>query len=72
MWWLIEKLHGIADIEGAYSATGWGGPYITVIPKRKLVIAHKTKLSFLTLWGLTAGGVSDSQYWQIINKLLMT
>ncbi|MCF6318897.1 MAG: beta-lactamase family protein [Proteobacteria bacterium] len=70
MWWIIEKLDDISGLEGAYSATGWGGQFITVIPKRKLVIVHKTKLSKLTLWGLTQGGVGDNQYWEIVKMLL--
>ncbi len=70
MWWLIENLFNLPDMEGAYTADGWGGQYITVIPKRKLVIAHKTKLSTLTLWGLKPGGVDGWQYWEIVKRLL--
>ncbi len=70
MWWMIEKLYDIKDLEGAYTADGWGGQYITVIPKRKLVIAHKAKLSTLVLWGVKGGGVDGWQYWEIVKKLL--
>jgi len=66
MWWLIEDLKGHPDFEGAYSASGYGGQYITIIPKRKVVIAHKTKLKLLTRWGLKAGGVSDAAYWEMV------
>jgi CubicO group peptidase (beta-lactamase class C family) len=47
MWWLIDnpKLH--KAYEGAYTARGYFGQYITVIPKLDLVIAHKTKGSYL-------------------------
>jgi hypothetical protein len=47
----------LAMLYGKYVEDGWGGQYITVIPNRKLVIAQKAKLSTLTLWGLTPGGV---------------
>ncbi len=70
MWWILENLFSLPDMEGAYTADGWGGQYITVIPNRKLVIAHKAKLSTLTLWGLTQGGVDGWQYWEIVKMLL--
>ena len=67
---MIENLFNLPDMEEAYSATGWGGQFITVIPKRRLVVAHKTKLGTLTLWGLKSGGVDDWQYWETVKKLL--
>lgn len=70
MWWLIDTFHGNPDFEGAYSATGYGGQYITVIPKRNLVIAHKTKLSLLTLAGITHKDTPDWMYWRIVNRLM--
>ena len=70
MWWLIEKFYDRTDMQGAYSGTGWGGQFFTVIPQRKLVIAHMTKLSRPILWGLVEGGVGDNQYWKIVNILL--
>ncbi|MBK6266195.1 serine hydrolase [Marivirga sp. S37H4] len=70
MWWLVDYFKGIPDFEGAYSATGYGGQYITVIPKRKLVIAHKTKLDLLTRWGLAPGGTPDWLYWDILHQLV--
>ena len=66
----LQVLFNLPDMVGAYTADGWGGQYITVIPKRKLVVAHKAKLSTLTLWGLTQGGVGDWQYWEILKMLL--
>jgi CubicO group peptidase (beta-lactamase class C family) len=72
MWWLFEKFYEREDMQGAYSANGWGGQYITVIPKRKLVIVLKNKMHFLVLWGLKAGGTDSRIYWEILNKLLST
>ena len=70
MWWLFEEFMGIEDFEGAYTASGYGGQYITVIPKRNIVIAHKSKLNTLELWGLKSGGVSDHQYYKIVEKIV--
>jgi len=70
MWWLFEYVKGNPDFEGAYSASGYGGQYITVIPKRKVVIAHKTKLDLLSLIGLRYGGMPDYQYWEIVSRLM--
>jgi CubicO group peptidase (beta-lactamase class C family) len=47
MWWLFDnpRLHKAYD--DAYTAWGYFGQYITVIPKLDLVIAHKTKYDYL-------------------------
>lgn len=70
MWWLIDYFKGNSDLEGAYHASGYGGQFITIIPKLNMVIAHKTKLKTLERWGLKRGGVPNYAYWEIINKLL--
>lgn len=42
MWWLyIDSEYEL--LEGAYTAAGAWGQYITIIPKLDMVIAHKTK-----------------------------
>ncbi|MTI32333.1 serine hydrolase domain-containing protein [Xanthovirga aplysinae] len=70
MWWLFDHFKGNPDFEGAYTASGFGGQYITVIPKRKIVVAHKSKLGLFTLWGLKPGGVGDWQYHRILDRLV--
>lgn len=70
MWWITEHFKGNPDFEGAYYASGFGGQYITIIPKLNMVIAHKTKLKTLVLWGLKNGGVPDYTYQKIVHKLL--
>ena len=70
MWWILENIKGHPDFDGAYSATGFGGQYITVIPKRKLVVAHKTKLSLRVQLGWERGGVSRPQYWRLLHRLV--
>jgi CubicO group peptidase (beta-lactamase class C family) len=69
MWWIFENLYGLSDFNGAYTASGAGGQFITVIPKRKLVVAHKTKLSLLSQIGIVKKGVTRPQYWDLLNRL---
>lgn len=40
MWWLYDT--DVPELKGAYTAIGYGGQYITVIPELDMVIAHKT------------------------------
>jgi len=42
MWWLWDKESSPHFLEGAYTAKGYKGQYITVIPKLDMVVAHKT------------------------------
>ena len=43
MWWIYDT--DIPELKGAYTASGYGGQYITVIPELDMVIAHKTDFS---------------------------
>lgn len=70
MWWLIDNFKQHPDFEGAYQASGWGGQFITVIPKRNIVIAHKCKVPKLVLWGLVSGGVPSYQYWDLVYDII--
>lgn len=69
MWWLIRRLEG-KYYEDAYTAGGWGGQFITVFPTQKIVVVHKTKVSTLTLWGITKGGTSNDTYWAILDRVI--
>lgn len=53
MWWLWQGKEATGPFEGAYSARGAWGQYITVLPKLDMVIAHKTKAEYRrrTNWG---------------------
>lgn len=42
MWWLWDTPADTGGYQGAYSATGAYGQFITVLPQLDLVIAHKT------------------------------
>ncbi len=71
MWWLVDNIKHHPDFEGAYSATGYGGQFITVIPKLNIVVAHKTKLGLLNYLGLKYD-VADWQYWQLLYDYIAT
>lgn len=70
MWWILEQFYGSSELKGSYTATGFGGQFITVIPKHNMVIAHKTKLSIFTELGLFGTDVGDRQYWDIVKMLI--
>jgi CubicO group peptidase (beta-lactamase class C family) len=64
MWWLYERFYDNPDFEGAYSARGAFGQYITVIPKRNVVVVHKTTIDLLTL--LNFSDRSSTPYWRYL------
>ena len=68
MWWLIDNYQKKEAYEGAYSAIGYGGQYITVFPKLDIVIAHKTKLGLFRLLGIAKDG--DAHYWDIVHRIV--
>ena len=70
MWWLMDSFMDNPSYQGAYTAIGYGGQYITVIPQEKLVIAHKTKLKLFTQLGITYKGTDDKVYWNMIDLLV--
>ena len=46
LWWIWDAPYNNAVYEGAYSATGAFGQFITVFPKLDLVVAFKTKYEY--------------------------
>jgi CubicO group peptidase (beta-lactamase class C family) len=46
LWWLWDTPYNTGAYEGAYTATGAYGQFITVLPKLDLVIAFKTKYEY--------------------------
>lgn len=42
MWWVWDGSAAVGAFEGAYTATGAFGQYITVLPALDMVVAHKT------------------------------
>jgi CubicO group peptidase (beta-lactamase class C family) len=53
MWWIWDGPRAVGPFEGAYSARGAMGQWITVFPAIDLVIAHKTNSVYrrTTSWG---------------------
>lgn len=73
MWWLFERFYDNPDFEGAYTATGNYGHFITVIPKREVVIVHKTTRDLLTLVGLSDRASTPTwRYWWILRNLMLS
>jgi len=72
MWWIFDDFKHHPDFDGAYTASGWGGQFITVIPKLNIVVAHKYKVPTLVNWGLMNGGVGNYQYWELLHDYIST
>ena len=70
MWWLIDEFQNKEVYQGAYTAIGYGGQFITVFPTLKMVVAHKTKLNLLTMLGITYKATEDPVYYNIIEQLI--
>ena len=63
LWWVWDAPYDNGALQGAYSATGAFGQFITVIPKLDLVIAHKTKYEY-------GRQVPTEVYLRIVNRLV--
>ena len=71
-WWIFERFYDNPDFEGAYTSWDESGQFLTVIPKRNIVVAHKTKLDYLTHTELSDRTKLPSwKYWWILRKLLL-
>src|SRR5438445_9778225 len=42
MWWVWDGPSAMGPYRGAYTAAGFAGRYITVLPALDMVVAHKT------------------------------
>ncbi|CAL2091026.1 DUF2306 domain-containing protein [Tenacibaculum sp. 190524A05c] len=72
LWWLFERFYDNPDFEGAFTSWDESGQFITVIPKRNVVVAHKTKLDYLTHTQLSERTKLPSwKYWWILRKLML-
>jgi len=70
-WWLVDNFKHHPDFEGAYSATGYGGQFITIIPKLDMVVVHKTRFGLLHYLKLKYD-VPSWQYWQLLHDYVAT
>ncbi|WP_298516132.1 DUF2306 domain-containing protein [uncultured Kordia sp.] len=72
MWWLFDRFYDNPDFEGAYTAWGAFGQYITVIPKRNVVVVHKTTVDIYTLLNFSdRTSTPEWRYWWILRKLML-
>jgi len=69
MWWIVPEFKERPELEGMYTASGYGGQFITVIPKLKMVVAHKTKLDLFSLLGWQYKATSEKVYFEMLYKL---
>jgi CubicO group peptidase (beta-lactamase class C family) len=63
LWWVWDAPYNKGVYEGAYTASGAFGQFITVLPKLDLVIAHKTKYEY-------ERQVPTELYLKILDKLV--
>ncbi|WP_295748174.1 serine hydrolase [Undibacterium sp.] len=59
MWWVLEETTA-SPLHGAYMAWGLQGQYLLIIPKSRMVIAHKRELPVAGNW--KAPGVSKDNF----------
>ncbi|MBX9928131.1 MAG: amidohydrolase family protein [Gemmatimonadaceae bacterium] len=64
LWWPFDGDWNTGAYEGAYSAIGAVGQYITVIPKLDIVIAHKTAPR------AGSNGVSHAAFWALVDRIV--
>jgi CubicO group peptidase (beta-lactamase class C family) len=65
LWWIFDGPEAKGPYEGAYTGMGYGGQYITVIPKLNMVVAHKTNLE-----DNNNKSVSRRQYLKILELII--
>ena len=63
LWWIWDDPFNKGDYQGAYSATGAYGQFITVLPKLDLVVAFKTKYEY-------GRQTSTDTYLKVLDKLI--
>ena len=64
LWWVLDGRFDAGAYEGAYTAIGAGGQFITVLPRIDLVVAHKVKMT------PDARPVSANQYFTLLDDLI--
>lgn len=72
MWWVWDAPNSSGVFEGAYTARGAGGQFITVLPQLDMVVAHKTDTAQPSLHGPSQRRrtVSGSEYDSILRLLI--
>lgn len=62
MWWVLDGPRAIGPFQGAYTARGAWGQWITVLPAVDLVIAHKTN----SVYSRTTSGESWRRFIELV------
>ncbi len=63
MWWVWDGEHSTGAYKDAYTGSGFGGQYITVLPALDMAVAHKTVLE-------NDRRVPASQYWRVLDLIV--
>ncbi len=72
LWWGFKRFYDNPDFKEAYTAWDNSGQFITVIPRRNVVVVHKTKLDYLTNIKLSERTKTPSwRYWWVLRKLML-
>ncbi len=65
LWWVFDGPDTPSHFKNAYTGIGYGGQYITVIPKLDMVVAHKVNLR-----KTQNKAVSRTQFLNILDKII--
>jgi CubicO group peptidase (beta-lactamase class C family) len=63
LWWVFDGPAAQGPYEGGYSGQGSGGQYITVLPKLKLVVAHKLNTT-------RSKAVASKDYFDVVDLIV--
>lgn len=63
MWWVWDGPEAVGAFEGALTASGFRGQYITVLPALDMVVAHKNSFPF-------GQGIRFAQYRGLLERLV--
>ena len=70
MWWVWDQprhspTFSVGQFDGAYTAMGTGGQYLTVLPQLDLVVSHKVEIE-----GDTAKEMTELEYSTILQMVI--
>jgi CubicO group peptidase (beta-lactamase class C family) len=70
LWWVWDAPNAPGPFDGAFTAWGVGGQYMTVLPKLDMVVAHKVDTQAPRGSGQRAPAVTSAQYHAILRMLV--
>jgi len=73
MWWVWDAPNSPGPFEGAFTARGAGGQFITVLPRLDMVVAHKTDIEQVSPHGpgQRRRSVNSAEYDSILRLLIV-